>query len=125
MVSIIDLSRCEGENVPHMAPHTPLFSQRGGLVTRLHGHDISAMATSGTAPFRRKATAHPGEPNFLYHDGSLITCAALQGQVLSQSLPHTNTHYRISFGEKRYHSKHPSKSPLDSEIKERLRKNTR
>jgi hypothetical protein len=81
------------------------------------------MATTGTAPFRRKAPPHTGEPNFLYHDGSLITCAALQGQVLSQSLPHTNTQDRISFGEKRCHSKPPIKSPLDSEIKERLRKN--
>ena len=87
---------------------TPLFSQRGCLGTRLHGHDIRTMATSGTAPFRRKATPHTGEPNFLYHDGSLITCAALQGQVLSQSLLHTNTQYRISFGEKRYRSKHPN-----------------
>ena len=125
MVSLIELSRFEGENVPHMAHHTPLFSQRACSGTRLHGHHISSMATSGTAPFRRKATAHTGEPNFLYHDGSLITCVALQGQVLSQSLLHTNTQDRISFGEKRYHSKHPSKSPLDSEIKERLRKNTR
>ena len=100
MVSIIELSKFEGENVPHMAHHTPLFSQRGCLGTRLHGHHIIAMATSGTAPFRRKATPHTGEPNFLYHDGSLITCVALQGQVLSQSLPHTNTQDRISFGEK-------------------------
>ena len=123
MVSLFELSRCEGDTVPHMAHHTPLFSQRGGLVTRLHGHTLSAMATSGTAPFRRKATPHTGEPNFLYHDGSLITCAALQGQVLSQSLPHTNTQDRISFGEKRCHSKHPNQSHLDNEIKERLRKN--
>ena len=123
MVSIFELSRFEGETFPHMAHHTPLFSQRGGLVTRLHGHDISAMATSGTAPFRRKATAHPGEPNFLYHDGSLITCVARQGPVLSQSLPHTNTQDRISFGEKRCHSEHPNQSHLDKEIKERLRKN--
>jgi len=28
MVSIIELSRFEGENVPHMAHHTPLFSQK-------------------------------------------------------------------------------------------------
>ena len=124
MVSIIDLSRCEGENVPHMAHHTPLFSQRDCSGTRLHGHHISAMATSGTAPFRRKASQHPGEHNFLYHDGSLITCVALQGQVLSQSLPHTNTQDRISFGEKRCHSKPPNQSPLDNDIKERLRKNT-
>ena len=108
MVSIIELSMFEWENVPHMAHLTPLFSQRGCLGTRLHGHHIRTMATSGTAPFRRKATPHTGEPNFLYHDGYLITCAALQGQVLSQSLLHTNTQYRISFGEKRYHSKHPN-----------------
>ena len=110
-VAIIELSRFKVENVPHMAHHTPLFSQRGCLVTRLHGHHISAMATSGTAPFGRKATPHTGEPNFLYHDESLITCAALQGQVLSQSLPHTNTLDRITFGEKRCHSKHPNKVP--------------
>ena len=121
-VAIIELSRFKVENVPHMAHHTPLFSQRGGLVTRLHGHTLSAMATSGTAPFRKKATPHTGEPNFLSHDGSLITCVALQGQVLSQSLPHTNTQDRISFGEKRCHSKHPNKSPLDNGIKECLRK---
>ena len=123
MVSLIELSRFEGENVPHMAHHTPLFSQRGCFGTRLHGHHIIAMATSGTAPFRRKATPHTGEPNFLYHDGSLITCVALQGQVLSQSLPHTNTQDRISFGEKRYHSTPPNQSPLDKDITERLRKN--
>ena len=123
MVSIFELSRFEGETFPHKAHHTPLFSQRGCLFTRLHGHHISAMATSDTAPFGRKATPHTGEPNFLYHDGSLITCVALQGQVLSPSLPHTNTQDRISFGEKRCHSKHPNKSPLDSESKERLRKN--
>ena len=123
-MSIIELSRFKVENVPHMAHHTPLFSQRGCVVTRLHGHHISAMATSGTAPFRRKATPHTGEPNFLSHDGSLRTCAALQGQVLSQSLPDTNTQERISFGENRYHSKHPNQSPLYNEIKERLRKNT-
>ena len=123
MVSIFDLSRFEGDTFPHMAHHTPLFSQRGGLVTRLHGHTLSAMATSGTAPFRRKATPHTGEPNFLYHDGSLITCGARQGQVLSESLPHTHTQDRISFGEKRCHSKHPNQSHLDNEIKERLRKN--
>ena len=93
----------------HIWPITLLFSHREVVLgTRLHGHDIRTMATSGTAPFRRKATPHPGEPNFLYHDGSLITCAALQGQVLCQSLLHTNTQYRISFGEKRYHSKHPN-----------------
>ena len=74
-----------------------------------YGHNISAMATSGAAPCRRKATPHTGEHNFLYHDGSLITCVALQGQVLSQSLLHTNTQDRISFGEKRCHSKHPNK----------------
>ena len=119
-----ELSRFEGENVPHMAHHTPLFSQRECSGTRLHGHHISAMATSGTAPFRRKATPHTGEPNFLYHDGSLITCGARQCQVLSQSLLHTKTQYRISFGEKRCHSKHPNKSPLDNDIKELLRKNT-
>ena len=124
MVAIIELSRVEGENVPHMAHHTPLFSQRGCSGTRLHGHHISAMATSGTAPFRRKATPPPGETNFLYHDGSLITCVALLGQDLSQSLPHTNTQYRISFGEERCHSKHTNKSPLDNDVKERLRKNT-
>ena len=124
MVSLIELSRFEGENVPHMAHLTALFSQRGCLGTRLHGHHISAMATAGTAPCRRKATPHPGEPNFLYHDGSLITCGARQGQVLPQSLPHTNTQDRISFGEKRCHSKYPNQSHLDSEIKERLRKNT-
>jgi len=28
MVSIIELSRFEGENVPHMAHHTPLFSRK-------------------------------------------------------------------------------------------------
>ena len=28
MVSLIELSRFEGENVPHMAHHTPLFSQK-------------------------------------------------------------------------------------------------
>ena len=123
-MSIIELSRFEGETFPHMAHHTPLFSQRGCLGTRLHGHDIRTMATSGTAPFRRKATPHTGEPNFLYHDGSRITCGALQGQVLSQSLPHTNSQDRISFGEKRCHSKHPNQSHLDNEIKERLRKNT-
>ena len=123
MVSLFELSRCEGENVPHMAHRTPLFSQRGCSGTRLHGHNISAMATSGSAPFRRKATPHHGEPNFLYHDGSLITCVALQGRVLSQSMPHTNTQDRISFGEKRCHSKHPNQSPLDNDIKERLRKN--
>ena len=76
-----------------------------------YGHNISAMATSGTAPFRRKATPHPGEPNFLYHDGSLITCVAPQGQGLSRTLPHTNTQDRISFREKRCHSKHPNKDP--------------
>ena len=93
----------------HIWPITLLFSHREVVLgTRLHGHDIRTMATSGTAPFRRKAPPHPGEPNFLYHDGSLITCAALQGQVLSQSLLHTNTQYRISFGEKRYRSKHPN-----------------
>jgi len=97
MVSIIELSRFEGDNVPHVAHHTSLFSQRGCLGTRLHGHHISAMATSGTAPFRRKGTPHPEETNFLYHDVSLITCVALQGQVLSQSLPHTDTQDRISF----------------------------
>ena len=107
-----------------MAHHTPLFSQRRCLGTRLHGHHISAMATSGTAPFRRKVTPHTGELNFLYHDGSLITCVALQGLVLSQSLPHTDTQDRISFGEKRCHSKHPNQSPLDNEIKERLRKDS-
>ena len=124
MVSIFELSRCEGENVPHMAHHTPLFAQRGCLVKRRHGHSISAMAPAGTAPCRRKATPHTGEPNFLSCDGSLITCVALQGQVLSQSLPHTNTQDRISFGEKRCHSKHPNQSPLDNDIKECLRKNT-
>ena len=124
MVSIFELSRFEGENVPHVAHHTPLFSRRGCLITRLHGHHISAMATCGTAPFRRKEFPHTGEPKFPYHDGSLITCGALQGQVLSQSLPHTNTQDRISFGEKRCHSKHPNNSPLDNVIKERLRKNT-
>ena len=124
MVSLFELSRFEGDTFPHMAHHTPLFSQRACLVSRHHGHHISANATSGTAPFRRKATPHPGDHNFLYHDGSLITCVALQGHVLSQSLPHTNTQDRISFGEKRCHSKHPNKIPLDSEIKERLWKNT-
>ena len=124
MVSIIELSMFEWENVPHMAHHTPLFSQGGCLGTRLHGHHISAMATSGTAPFGRKATPHTGEPNFFYHDGSPITCVALQGQVLSQSLPHTNTQDRISFGEKRCHSKHPDNSLQDDEIQERLRNNT-
>ena len=124
MVSIIELSMFEWENVPHMAHLTPLFSQRGCLGTRLHGHHISAMATAGTAPCRRKATPHTGEPSFLYHDGSLITCGAFQGQVLSQALPHTNTQDRISFGEKRCHSKHPNQSPLDNDIKECLRKNT-
>ena len=122
MLSLIELSRFEGENVPHMAHHTPLFSQRDCSGTRLHGHNISAMATSGSAPFRRKATPHHGEPNFLYHDGSLITCVALQGRVLSQSMPHTNTQDRISFGEKRCHSKPPNQSPRDNDIKERLRK---
>ena len=111
LLSIIELSMFEWENVPHMAHLTPLFSQRGCLGTRLHGHHISAMATAGTAPCRRKATPHPGEPNFLYHDGSLITCGARQGQVLPQSLPHTNTQDRISFGQKRCHSKHPNKRP--------------
>jgi len=82
MVSLIELSRFEGENVPHMAHHTPLFSQRPCSSTKLHGHHISAKATTGTAPFRRKATPHTGEPNILYHDGSLITSVALQGQVL-------------------------------------------
>ena len=91
MVSLIELSRFEGENVPHMAHHTPLFSQRECSGTRLHGHHISAKATFGTAPFRKKATPHTGEHNFLYHDGSLITCVALQSQVLSQSPPHTDT----------------------------------
>ena len=124
MVSIFELSRFEGDTFPQMAHHTPLFSQRGGLVTRLHGHHISAMATSGNAPFRKKAPPHTGEPNCLYHDGTLITCVAFQGQVLSQALPHTNTQDRISFGEKRCHSKHPNNSPLDNVIKERLRKNT-
>ena len=123
MVSLFELSRFESENVPHMAHHTPLFSQRGGLVTRLHGHTLSAMATSGTAPFRRKATPHTGEPNFLYHEGSLIACVALQAQVLSQSLPHMNTQDRISFGVKRCRSKQQNKSPLDDDIKEQLRKN--
>ena len=122
MVSLIELSRFEGENVPHMAHHTPLFSQRPCSSTKLHGHHISAKATTGTAPFRRKATPHTGEPNFLYHDGSLITSVALQGQVLSQTLFHRNTQYRVSFGEKRCHSKHPNQSPLDNDIKECLRK---
>ena len=99
-MSIIELSRFEGETFPHMAQHTPLFSQRACSGTRLHGHHISAVATTRTAPFRRKATPHTGEPNFLYHDGSLITCVARQGHVLSQSLLHTNTQDRISFGEK-------------------------
>ena len=58
MESIVELPRFEGENFPHMARHTPLFSQTGCQVTRLHGHNISAMATSETAPFRRKATPH-------------------------------------------------------------------
>ena len=89
-----------------------------------YGHNISVIATSGTAPFRRKATPHHGEPNFLYHDGSMITCVALQGRVLSQSMPHTNTQDRISFGEKRCHSKPPNQSPRDNDIKERLRKNS-
>ena len=124
MLSIIEFSRFEGENVPHMAHHTPLFSQGGCLGTRLHGHNSISMATSGTAPFRPKATPHTGEPNFFYHDGSPITCVALQGQVLSQSLPHTNTQDRMSFGEKRCQSTPPNKSPLDNDIKERLRKNS-
>ena len=38
-------------------------------------------------------------------------------------MPHMNTQYRISFGEKGCHSKHPNKSPLDNDIKEQLRKN--
>ena len=122
MESIVELPRFEGETFPHMAHHTPHFSQRGCLVSRLHGHHISAVATTRTAPFRRKATPHHGEPNFLYHDGSMITCVARQGHVLSQSLLHTNTQDRISFGEKICHSKHPSKTPLDNDIKERLRK---
>ena len=118
MVSNIELSMFEGENVPLMAHHTLHSSRRVCLGTRLHGHNNSAMATSGTAPFGRKATPHPGEPNSLYHDGSLITCVALQGQVLSHSLPHTTTQDRISFGEKRCHSKHPNQSPLDNDLKE-------
>jgi len=61
-------------SISHIWPITPLFSQRGCLGTRLHGDHISAMATSGTAPFRRRATPHTGKSNFLYHDGSLITC---------------------------------------------------
>jgi len=93
----------------HIWSITHLFSHWVFWITWLHAHHTSAMALSGTAPFRRKATPHPGEHNSLYHDGSLITCVALHGQVLSQSLPHTNTQYRISFGEKRYHSKHPNK----------------
>ena len=81
------------------------------------------MGTSGTAPFRRKSYPPTGEPNFLYHEGSLIACVALQAQVLSQSLPHMNTQDRISFGVKRCRSKQPNKSPLDNDIKEQLRKN--
>jgi len=84
-----------GGEFPHMSHHTPHFSQRGSLVTRLHGHNIIAMATAGTTPFRKKLTPHTGEHNFLYHDGFLITCVALQCQVLSQSLPHTNTQDRV------------------------------
>ena len=95
----------------HIWPITYLFSQRGCLVTRLHGHHISAMATAGTAPCRRKATPHPGEPNFLYHDGSRIACVALQTQVLSQSLPHRYTQYRIAFGEKEVIPNTQSKVP--------------
>ena len=59
-----------------------------------------------------------------YNDGSLITCVALQCEVLSQSLPHRNTQYRISFGEKRCHSKHSYKTHLVNEVMERRRKNT-
>jgi len=123
MVSICELSSFEGENVTHTAHHTPLFAQRVCLDTRLHGHNISDMATSGTATLGRKATPHTLEPNFLCLDGYLITCVAPQGQVLSQPLPHTNKQNTICFGEKRCHSKHPNKIPLDNDIKERLRKN--
>ena len=56
----------------HIWPITHLFSHRVCWITWLHGHHTSAMARSGTAPFRRKATLHNGEPNFLSHDGSLI-----------------------------------------------------
>ena len=124
MVSIIELSSFQGENFQHMAHHTPLLSQRGCMGTRFHGHNISAMATSGTALFRRKATPHTGGHHFHYHDGSIVICVALQGQVLSQSQPHTNTQYRISIGEKRCHYKHPHQSPLDNDKKQGLRKNT-
>jgi len=124
MVSIFELSRFEGEPFPHMAHHTPPFSQRVCFVTRLHGHSITAMATYRTAPFRRKASPHIGEPNCFYHDVAMINYVALQGQVLSQSLPHMNTQYRISFGDKRCHSKHRNNCPFNNEIKERQWKNT-
>ena len=100
-----------GWECPTYGPSHTSFSQRGCLVTRLHGHHISAMAASGTAPFWRNATPHPGEPNFLYHDGSRITCVALQTQVLSQSLPHRYTQYRIAFGEKEVIPNTQSKVP--------------
>ena len=98
--------------LPIYGPSHTLFSQRSCLGTRIHGHNISAMATSGPSYFRKKSTPHTGEPNSLYHDGSLITCVALQGQVLSQSLPHTKTQYRISFWrEKMSFQTHKQKSP--------------
>jgi len=92
--------KVRGEECPTYGPFHTFFSKRGCLGTRLHGHHISAMATAGTAPFRKKATPHTGEHNFLYHDGCMITCVALQGQVLFQSLPHTNTLYRIALERK-------------------------
>ncbi len=95
----------------HIWPITHLFSHRVCWITWLHGHHTSAMARSGTAPFRRKATPHTGEPNFRYHDESRITCVALQGRALSQSLPHSYTQYRIAFGEKEVIPNTQSKVP--------------
>jgi len=108
----------------HIWPITHLVSHREGVCSQGSMGIISVYGHHWVAPFRRLATPHTGEPNFLCHDGSVIICVARQGHVLSQSQLHTNTEYRISFGEKTYHSKHPNKSPLDNEIKERLRRNT-
>ena len=101
--------------------HTSI-SQRGWLVPRHHRPNISAMAITGTAHFRRKATTHTGEPIFLYHVGCRITCVAHRVKCfLSHRL--TRIHSTESLWRERSHSKHPKQSPMYNEIEEWLRKN--
>jgi len=115
--------KVSGWEYPTYGPSHTSFLTETFFGHRLHGDNISAMATAGSAPFRMKATPHTGEPNFLYHVGYLIMYSTSGTNAFSVTASDEYTGQNLFWWEKMSFQT-PRQNPLDNEIKDRLRKNS-